>query len=328
MQRKGIGDIVPLYVQPGPDGNLPSGLPANLQAPPVILAPALQAYMQGYIATLQGAAPSDPTALTTPAYAVPGTAEDSNVYGANGPFVDDVWSSLIQQGRFSGTTPAAIIGKKNAPLPAGGFIERPTIIPDRFLPGPLKRQSQLTNRTLFFRNKFDQQIEREMRHWQWIAEHGGLKSCCRIPELGAPVYDQPPWLVMPSQGQVLQELFNVATSSVTFNGIDQVIGQIRVPIGYDGVITKVVSTFTGNGFNDGSGDIIWRVKAGERFLRNLGNIVNTYGSFQNSWAVPALNGNRVWSGQYITVFINVPSGSPIAGGVIQAGLFGWFYPRR
>ena len=327
MQRKGIGDIVPLYVQPGPDGNLPTGLPANLQGPPVILAPALQAFLQGYIATQQGAAASDPTALTSPAYGVPGAGEPSNVYGANGPFVDDVYSSLIQQGLFTGTNPAQVIGRKNAPAPAGGFFERPTIIPDSKLPGPLKRQSQLTNRILFAPNRYDQAIQREMKRWQWIAEHGGLKSCCRIPELGAPIWDQPPWMVMPSQGQVIQELFNQPTSNFLFNGVDQVLGKIRVPIGYDGVINKVVVSFTGSGFDDGSGNLIWRVKAGERFLRNLGNIDQTYGSFQNAWAVP-LSGNRVVSGQYITVYVNIPVLSPISGGVIQAGLFGWFYPRR
>ena len=328
MFRRGIGDIVPLNVPPGSGG----ALPPNLQAPPVVLSPTLQAFLQGYIGTLQnGAAPSDPTGLTAQAYPTPGAAEESNVYGANGPYVDDVWSNMIQSGFFTGTNPAAIIGRKNAPRQAGGSWGRPEILPDSQLPGPLKRQSQLTNRNLFTKNRYDQQVQQEMKLWQWISEHGGIKSCCRIPELGAPVYDQPPWMVMPSQGEVVQELFFAAPESFqvddAFTGTNMVLGQIRVPVGYDGVINRVITNYDGDGFTNNSGSIIWRVQAGNRYLRNLGNIQVIYGSLATALLLP-LQGNRVVSGQYITVYVNIPIGSPISGGTIQAGLFGWFYPRR
>ena len=322
-RRRGFGDIVPLNVPPGASGPLPP----NNQGPIVPLAPALQAYLQGFIGGNRGAAAEDPTGLTSSAYPPPGAAETSNVYGADGPYVDDVWQNLMQQGFFSGTAPAPIIGRKNAPLPTGGSWGRPEIIPDHLLPGPLKRQSQLTNRTIFAKNKYDQAIQTEMKLWQWIAEHGGLKSCCRVPELGAPIWDDPPWQVQPSQGEPIAEMFNLLTPAGPFDGSNLLIGQFRVPIGYDGVIDKVVVSFTGDGHVEGSGDLIWRIQAGQRYLRNLGNILQTYGSFLNAMAVPR-QGNRVVSGQEISVYVNIPVGSPISGGYIQAGLFGWFYPRR
>jgi hypothetical protein len=332
MKKRGIGELVPLFVQPGPGGSFPSPQPQNVQGP--LLAPALQAFLQGFIGTNKyGAAAEDPTGLTSNAYPPPGAADMANVYGPNGPYTDDTWSNLMQQGAFSGTMPAELVGNKNpTALPVGGVWHRPTIVPDHQLPGPLKRISTLIRpRSVFTPNQFNRQIEQEAALWDFVAKHGGLKAYCRIPELGAPIYDVAPWLVQPSQGQVLQEPFSATPASLqtagAFTGTDILIGQVRVPVGYDGVINRVVTSFTGNGFDENSGNIIWRVKAGQRFLRNLGNIQQTWGSFQNAMLVP-LQGNRVVSGQYIQVYVNIPPTSPINGGVIQAGLFGWFYPRR
>ncbi len=339
IRNRGVGDIVPLYVEPGPDGDA-SGLPLNVQAPIQPLAPAVQAFLQGFIGTPNsGAAAEDPTGLTTTAYPQPGAYDAANVYGANAGYTDDVYSSLMHQGQFTGTMTAPQIRNKIYRPPVGGFIERPVIIPDSHLPGPLKRISPLTDRLVFERNRYADEIQREMSTWAYIQAHGGLKSVCRIPELGAPVYDVNPRLEMPRQGQDFRKFFMqtpaVLEAATPVNAAgDVVLGQFRCPNGYDGVLTKVVFGFTGDGHVEGSGDIVWRIQIGQRFARDLGNVQITYGTFSDAWLAGGAS-IEIISGQTVTVYVNlqIPTfegtgPSPISGGMIQAGCYGWFYPRR
>lgn len=167
--------------------------------------------------------------------------------------------------------------------------------------------------------------------WQFISEHGGLRSCCRVPELGAPVYNYPPWQVMPSNGQEYRELngkpLSAFQSGGNFTGVDTLIHEFRVQVGYDGVFNQFVCDFTGDGFEELSGNIIWRVQVDNRFVKNLGNIKMSLGSFDAPMLVPGY-GFRLISGQTVSLWANVPNGSPITNGQIRAGVFGWTYPRR
>jgi hypothetical protein len=118
-------------------------------------------------------------------------------------------------------------------------------------------------------------------------------------------------------------------NSGIFTGLDVLILSIQVPSGYDGVINRFVASTTAvTGYDDFSGNIIWRLKYGIRYAKNLGDVNNTFGSLTNALQVPGTNVIRVISGQTIEVFANVPVGAPISGGSINAGVFGWFYPRR
>ena len=205
------------------------------------------------------------------------------------------------------------------------------VLPDSMLPIALKRR--WPDRGPFWaRNVFDARLLQEAYVWKFIAEHGGLKSCCKIPELGAPIWDQPPWEVMPSQGIKIQPMFSVTTASLltggVFDGLDHVIGQFRVPLGWDGAITNFVTQAVGvTGWDEFSGNIVWRLKIGNRYAKNLGNVINTYGSFTNALLVP-FQSIRTISGQTVTVLVNVPVGAPIAGGRIAGGVFGWHHPHR
>jgi len=223
---------------------------------------------------------------------------------------------------FLNRTPLA---PQNAPGWVNGWTPQP-ILPDSMLPAPLRRDNPLLRRVYFQKNRWDMAILEEVRLWAWIASHGGLKSCCRIPELGAPIWDQPPWEVMPSQGIEYREMFSVATDTVPTDGTNTLIGEWRVPIGYDGVLNQFVCGFTGTGFSDFSGDIVWRVQVGARYAKNLGNVVNTFGSFQNAFLVPGYS-IRLVSGQTVKLLVSLPNGNA-QGGQITAGVFGWTYPRR
>ena len=113
-----------------------------------------------------------------------------------------------------------------------------------------------------------------------------------------------------------------------FTGLDVVLGRFVVPIGYDGALNRVVFQFNGDGFQDFSGLIVWRVLVTLRYARNLGNVKNTFGDFATAFSVPGSDNIRLVSQQTITLLANIPAGSPVSGGPVMAGCFGWYYPRR
>jgi hypothetical protein len=182
-------------------------------------------------------------------------------------------------------------------------------------------------------NESDLALKRKVTLWDYIRNSGGLKVSCRIPELYLPFYDEPPWSVMPRQGQSFSKMFAKSPAAISggapYNGQDTILGQFQVPAGYDGSLNRIVTNFSaGTGFSDFSGFIVWRVQVGARFVRNLGNIINTFGSFERAFRTPGNMNIRLVSGQTITIWCSIPNGSPVANGVIAAGAFGWFYPRR
>jgi hypothetical protein len=211
-------------------------------------------------------------------------------------------------------------------------FQRAPIIPDSELPFVLKRTGVLgQGPNLFNYTRSDAEIAHEAALWQWIAKHGGLKSCCRIPELGAPLYSYPPWQVMPSNA-IRFGPNNIYYQPVTafgppFTGVDVVLGEFQCDLGYDGAITHFLCGYTGSGHEDGSGDIVWRLKIGQRFAKDVGNVQTTFGSIQTALTIPG-SAYRFISGQTVQLIANVPVGSPIDGGRIFAGVLGWMYPRR
>ena len=239
-------------------------------------------------------------------------------------------------GQLYAMTPNGTIFKPVvAPVPKSGAPGwgRQHILPDSVLPPVLQRTNPLIPHYVFEPNGWDTTLRRESLAWGWIRAHGGIKSCCRVPDLGAPVYNNPPWLVQPSQGEKFEEMFAKPLTAFqdgmgNFTGADIVLGQFVVPNGYDGALNRVVAQFNGSGFQDFSGDIVWRVLINNRYARNLGNIKNTFGDFATAFSVPGSDNIRLVSQQTVTLIANIPALSPVTGGPVMAGAFGWFYPRR
>jgi hypothetical protein len=123
-------------------------------------------------------------------------------------------------------------------------------------------------------------------------------------------------------------MYSIDTATLQpYDGTDRVVGQFQVPIGSDGVIDQAVFGFTGSGFVEFSGDIIWRLKIGQRYAKGLGKVLNSYGSFKDALFSIESAVYRTLSGQNIQILVNIPASSPVAGQV-QGGLFGYNYPRR
>lgn len=224
-------------------------------------------------------------------------------------------------------------------LPPPGIPRQPNfyhqpMVPDNMLPAAIRRQSPYIpseTKRLFSPNGWDNAIWREVMAWSWIRSHGGLKSCCRIPELGAPIYAIPPFVEMPSNGipqrQIFYQPLTAFETAGVFNGTDTVIGSWQIPKGYDGAITHFLCFFTGNNFDDGSGNIVWRLQVGQRYAKNLGNVTYTFGGLDTALLVPGQSIHCI-SGQTINLIGNIPATSTVAGGLVFAGTLGWTYPRR
>lgn len=185
-------------------------------------------------------------------------------------------------------------------------------------------------------NAYDDCLDAEYAWWQQFMTVGGL---CNQTQRK---YASPPWVSMPSEGRRFRPiasspLADFQVPGPAFNGIDTVVLQMRVPLGYDGVISDVVFNFGGAGFVEGSGDITWRLAAdylpigggdatGGRYLRDMGNVITSLGSLTQPSPVPR-GGLRIYSADLVTIFCNVSAAATISNGNIITSISGWFWPR-
>lgn len=310
--RINLGDIVPLH----PTGSKIGGTMARPGATDLLpRLPALQEDLAGnFWSNFSGA-------NTVPAYAsdLQNGTPDSIVSG--GPFF------VPAQPNY----PTPFSGQPNFSNP---FRKTP-LLKDADLPPELRRDSQIlvAAQDLFVPTAGDLAILKESALWRWISENGGLKGCCGIADLSSPLHNaidplhQKPRYGIDFQKPFFQPLSAFQDGGGAFTGVDVVIGQWQMPIGYDGVIKKAVFGFDGDGFIQASGAITWRLQYGQRFVRDFGNVINTYGDLQTALLVQD-NNIEVISGQTVTLIANIAVGAPVSSGQVFAGTFGWIWPRR
>lgn len=167
-------------------------------------------------------------------------------------------------------------------------------------------------------NVYNAILDGERNLFAAIEQAGGLEALA-CP--GATVYDKPPYLVMPPQGQQFQKQASIPLPGV---GADTLVVQFRVPVGYDGVITSLVNFWTGAGFVEGSGDFAWRVQINRRWAKSYGNILTTLGSLTSPCQL-FRGGIRIYSNELVSYFFQHVAGAE-AGGRINCALMGYFYP--
>lgn len=165
--------------------------------------------------------------------------------------------------------------------------------------------------------------------WKRLVEGGGLRTIC-CPA-GRKPYAQRPWIAMPKEGRRFRPIDYLTIASISpFDGTDQLVLSVYVPTGYDGVITDVVCGVTANGptgFVEGSGDVVWRLAADGRYLRDMGDIRSSLGSLTSPSPVPR-GGLRVFSRNQLQFFVAIQAGAPINPNArIVCSITGWFYPR-
>jgi hypothetical protein len=205
---------------------------------------------------------------------------------------------------------------------AGGSYDRGRGAVPGMVPGPDGRlYPRNVNQRLWPPNEFNSILGMEGMIWSRIQRCGGLQAIC--PGMK---YSQPPWIKQPVQGKRFSKISSIALPAA--DGTDNLVVSFVVPTGYDGVIISNVNEYTGTGFQEGSGDLVWRVQLNRRWVKDYGAITTTIGSLVIPYSVN--NGAiRLQSGMLVRYWVNRSVGSlgNLDGGRIICGLFGWFYPR-
>jgi len=129
----------------------------------------------------------------------------------------------------------------------------------------------------------------------------------------------PPWVYPPDGHLPFIERNAVVLPGV---GSSAVVLEFRVPLGMDGVIKRVSNLYLGGGFVSGSGDIIWRILADGRAVRNFANITSEYGSLSSPIDV---DGIRIYSGQLIQYTVTHVANLAL-GDLTLCHLSGYYYP--
>jgi len=182
-------------------------------------------------------------------------------------------------------------------------------------------------------SEYDACLHRDRMIWDELVACGGLQQIC-CPK-GRPPYTQRPWVAMPKEGRRFKPISTLLVDdAIPFTGVDVAVMQVRVPVGYDGVISDVCCEIVPGpggvtGFLEGSGDITWRLAANTRFLRDLGNLKVSVGSLTTPSPVPR-GMLRVYSQDLLTFFVNFAIGAEASisnTARIVCSITGWFYPR-
>lgn len=171
-------------------------------------------------------------------------------------------------------------------------------------------------------NYATQCLNHHISMWRDIAFQGGLNTmCCPASMSGG----EPPWIVMPPQGIRLQQVTGISLPGV--EGVETPVVSLTMPIGYDGVITLHLQLYTGTGFVEFSGDLHWRIRINQWYVKDYGNMETTLGSLQTP--IPLNRGGiRLKALQKVVYSVTLGAGAlgNLAGGRMIAGLFGWRYP--
>ncbi len=198
---------------------------------------------------------------------------------------------------------------------------------------PLQRGRDLSFQCQSGWNRFNAALDHQARLWCSINEHGGLQAICPGHK-----YVDPPWVKMPPQGRRYAKVGSLAYNAVLADGNDHLIpftqgvgyanGGMLVPEGHDGCIVSVVFGYTGTGFNEGSGDLTWRIQINQRWAKDYSKVTTQIGSLQTPYNI---NSGQILlqTGNLVQVFVNISAGAAgnLAGGTILGAIFGWTWPR-
>jgi hypothetical protein len=168
---------------------------------------------------------------------------------------------------------------------------------------------------------FNKCLQSDLALWRKINACGGLMAVCPGTK-----YQDPPWVKMPPQAKRFSYIEGLPLPGTS--GVDVLILSYRVPLGYDGVINFIVQNYTGQGFQEGSGDLVWRLQLNERYVKNLGNTNTQIGTLTQGPQSPNAQ-VIVQSNQLVQYFVNLGPNAlaNLNGGRVIVSTWGYWWPR-
>jgi hypothetical protein len=182
----------------------------------------------------------------------------------------------------------------------------------------------LQNRVWRRANAWNQCLDAEAALWERIIQCGGLEYTALFNRKRR--YKDNPWEVMPPEGERLQKAASIIRPAN--DGLDHVVLDFTMPKAWDGVATNVMFSTSDNSFVQGSGDLTWRLKVGERWIPDFSAVTFSL----NDLRFPhELRGAyiRLLSLQRVQIFVNVsPLSAVDPAARVNAIVAGWQYPKR
>ena len=178
------------------------------------------------------------------------------------------------------------------------------------------------------RNEFDCCLEHLALNWRRIT----FPPLCAIPKEMYDLYPYP-WdedtqnpVPIPKGAVPVRQAKGITTPATAAG--DQTILSYVVPQGYDALITSFWFSYSGTGFVQGSGDLLFRIQQNQRYLKGLSNVPFLIGA--PKFPCPMTEGQIVMSGSLLRVIVNVPnlSGLILVGAsTVSGGLQGFLWAR-
>lgn len=166
-------------------------------------------------------------------------------------------------------------------------------------------------------------LDYERYLWKQVLVKGGVRKMLGQTNGYGMDYPVPPQIQMPATGQRFDK--NRSIPLPPNNGLNATVLTYTVPQGWDGVIISFVNEWTGTGFVEGSGDLIWRVKINETWLFDYSDIRFSLGSLQSRYPLEGAY-IQLRGGDTVRYFVNHAIASALSGGRIVTGIAGWIYP--
>jgi hypothetical protein len=182
----------------------------------------------------------------------------------------------------------------------------------------------LANRTWLKPNEWNNCLDQEAALWQQIVQKGGLEMVCQT--MRQKRYLKAPWVEMPPEGERLQKMASIAIPPR--DGLDHVVLDITMPIGWDGVATNIMMTSTDAGFIEGSTDLTWGLQVGSRWIPDFGEVIFSLNTLK--YPMSLVGGYiRLLSLQRVRIFVTVSPFSAVdPASRINCAILGWQYPKR
>jgi len=168
-------------------------------------------------------------------------------------------------------------------------------------------------------NVWDWCLENDKRLWTGIEwkRHGCIPVKCWRLEDGS-------LHSIPEQGREFHKYGSIPLPAVS--GVDVQILRFLVPSRLDGIVYSLLCRYTGPGFVEGGGDLLWRFRVGERWVRTMRAISTELGDYAAYLQLDEFF--RVYSGQTIRAYGWVSPLSGLMGGTMIAALQGWYFPSQ
>jgi hypothetical protein len=172
------------------------------------------------------------------------------------------------------------------------------------------------------KNEYDECLVRLEKLWKHAKIPSPYKPCIGIDTSTVPW--EPDYGALPPGSEPFRRVGSIVTPTPG----DTLVVSLLVPNGYDGILTGLFQFYSGSGFFQGAGDILWRVKANLRYIWNFGAVPFALGL--PTFPMPLTEGELLLSDQVLSYIVNVPNLSgniQVGGSRIVCGFFGFFWPR-